>query len=116
MLKMTEMATLTKSAYYPNYQTYRSQILMKKVENLNENCVKISRSYLLYYPRNKPSKSIIAGPDWFIVLNDSASLKMVIKMYFNFLRFFLKVLKLSECRRGDLYMTTNGNLVRFTHS
>ena len=40
----------------------------------------------------------------FIVLNDSASPKMVIKMSFIFFRFLLKVLELFECRRGNLYI------------
>ena len=45
-----------------------------------------------------------------IVLNNSASPKMVIKM------FFLKVLELFECRQGDPYMTAIRNFVRFAHS
>ena len=37
-----------------------------------------------------PSKSVTVGPGmgWFIVLNDPASPKMVIKLYFNFFQFF----------------------------
>ena len=52
----------------------------------------------------------------FIVLSNSASLKMVIKLYFNFFRFFLKVLEPIECRWADSYMTANRNFVRFIHS
>ena len=47
-------------------------------------------------------------------MNDSASPKIVIQIYVNFFQFFLKVLELFECRRGDSYMTANGNYIRFT--
>ena len=40
--------------------------------------------YFLYFPINMPSKSVTVGLGRFIVLNVSASPKMVIKMYFNF--------------------------------
>ena len=43
----------------------------------------------------------------FIVLNDSVSLKIIMKVYFIIFRFFLKLLELFECRLGDLYMTAN---------
>ena len=36
LLKITDMATLLKSAQFPNYQTYRSQILMEQIEDMNE--------------------------------------------------------------------------------
>ena len=49
------MKTL-KSALFQNYQRYRFQI-----EYLNKDCVKISRLNLLYFPRNKPSKSVTVG-------------------------------------------------------
>ena len=69
-----------------------------------EDRVKLSRLYLLYFPKNKSSKSVIVRPGRFIV---SASPKMVIKLYFNFFLFSLKVLELSEYRRGNPYMTAN---------
>ena len=50
------------------------------------------------------------------VLNDSAGPKVVIKLHFNFFRSFLKVLKLSECRRGDPLMTANKNFIPFAHT
>ena len=68
------------------------------------------------YQSNKQSKSVTVGPGQFIVLNDSASSKMFIKFDCNFLRFFEKVLQLSECQRGDPYRTANRNFVRFAHS
>ena len=41
-------------------------------------------------------------------LNDSASRPiMTIEIYFNCFQFFLKVLELSDCRRGGPYMTAN---------
>ena len=55
--------------------------------------------YLLLFPRNKPSKSVTVGSDRFIVLNDSASPKMVMKMYFNFvdyLKSFLSCFNIVE--------------------
>ena len=42
------------------------------------------------------------------IFNDSASPKMVTRIYFNFFRFFLKVLELFECRRGDQYILLIG--------
>ena len=45
-LKITEIATLLKSALFPNYQRYRSQILIAQIEDMNKDCVKISRPYL----------------------------------------------------------------------
>ena len=73
---------------------------------MNEDFVKISHLYLIYFPKNKPSNSVTVRsgrvqPGRFIVLNDSASPEMVIKIYFNFFRLFLKVLELFQYRRGD---------------
>ena len=108
LLKITEIAALRKSAQFQNYQRCRSQILIAQIEDLNENCVIISRLfYLLYFPRNRPSKSVTIGPCRFIILNDSASPKMVINIYLKNYRCFSKVLELFECRRGNLYITAN---------
>ena len=52
-------------------------MLIKQVEDLNEDCVKMSRSYLSYFQRKKPSKSVTVRPGRFIVLNNSTSPKMV---------------------------------------
>ena len=46
-----------------------------------------------------------------IILNDLASPNMIIKMYFSFIRYILKILELFECRWGDPYMTANWNFV-----
>ena len=72
----------------PNYQRYRFQILIAKIEDLNENCVYISCSYLSCFLRNKPSKSVTVGTGRFIILNYLASLKIVIKIGLNFSHFF----------------------------
>ena len=77
--------------------------LKRLIEDLTEDCVKIQLPYLLYFPSNKPSKSVTVVPGWirtgrFIVLNDLASSKMVIWIYSNLFRYFLKVLELFECR------------------
>ena len=39
-----------------------SNILIPHIEDLNEECVKISRPYLLYFSLYKPSKSVTVGP------------------------------------------------------
>ena len=83
----------------------KTPILITQIEDLNEGCVKISRPYISYFPRNKPSKRVTVGPDRFIVLNSSFhSLKMVIKNVSQFFQIFLKVLELFECHRGDRYI------------
>ena len=40
----------------------RSQILIAQIEYLNEDCVGISGPYLVYFMRNKPSRSVTVGP------------------------------------------------------
>ena len=39
LLKITEIATLPKSVQFPNYQRYRSQILIAQIEDMNKDCV-----------------------------------------------------------------------------
>ena len=109
LLKSTEIVKLPKSTSFPNYQRYEIQTLIAQIENFNKYYVKMSHNYLFYFLRNMPSKNVMVGR--FIVLNDSASSEMVIQIYFHFFRYFLKVLELFECRRGDPYMTTNRNFV-----
>ena len=82
--KITENATLPKSAWFPNYQRYQYQMLIAQIEDFNKNSDTISRPCFLYFLKNKSSKSVTVGPGRFIFLNGSASPKMVIKMYFNF--------------------------------
>ena len=42
-----------------NYRNcYVAYNLSQIPQDLNDDCVKISRLYLLYYPRNKPSNSV----------------------------------------------------------
>ena len=72
-------------------QTSKDIYQITQIEDFNEDCVKISRPYLLYFPRNKLSKSVTVGS-------------------------VLKVLELFECRRGDPYITANRNFVCFAHS
>ena len=54
MLKITEIVTLPKNASFPNYQWYQSQFVITQIEDWYEDCVKLSRPYLLYFLRNKP--------------------------------------------------------------
>ena len=56
------------------------QILISQIKDLNKDCAKMLRPYLLNFPRNDSSKSIIVAAGRFIVLNDSASPKMVKKI------------------------------------
>ena len=64
------------------------EIQISQIEDLNEDCVKISRPYLLYFLRNKSSKSVTVGFGPFIILNDSTSPKVVIRNYFNLIQYF----------------------------
>ena len=75
---------------------------------------------LIFYSFRKMSRQSAlrsgrARPGRFIVLNDSAGPKVVIKMYINIFRFIIFFLKV-ECRRGDPYMTATRNFVHFAHS
>ena len=49
------------STQFPNYRRYLSQILIAQIEDLNEDCVEISRPYILHFPRNKVSKIVTVG-------------------------------------------------------
>ena len=60
LLEINEIATLQKSQQFLNYQRYQFQIFIAQIENLNEDSVKISDPYFIYFLRNKPSKSVIA--------------------------------------------------------
>ena len=44
-----------------NHQRYQFKIVKAQIGDLNAYCVKISRSHLLYFPNNKPSKSVTVG-------------------------------------------------------
>ena len=46
MSKIAEIYTMPKTAMFPNYQRYQSQILIAEFEAFSQDCVKISRSYL----------------------------------------------------------------------
>ena len=61
LLKITEIARLPNNVYLPTYQRYRFQILIAQIHDLIKDFVKILCSYLLYFPRNKPSKSATVG-------------------------------------------------------
>ena len=64
-----------------------SQILILQIEDMNEDCFKIARPYLHTFREIRRQRALRSGP--FIFLNDSASPKMVKKVYFNCFRFFL---------------------------
>ena len=69
---------------YRNYYIAENRIVSKlsnvktqNYEDLNEDCVKISRPYILYFPRYKPSKNVTVRSGQLIVLNDLAGPKNV---------------------------------------
>ena len=66
------------------YQIYRYQIWITQIEDLNEDGLIIAISYLLYFPRINPSKSVTVELGRVIVLNDSVSTKMGIKVLLKF--------------------------------
>ena len=90
--KITEIATLLKSAMFPSYQSYLSQILKEQIKDINEDFVKFNVS--IFYTIQEISHKRALRSGRLIVLNNSSSLKMVIKMYF----IFLKDIELFECR------------------
>ena len=128
LIKITKITTLPKSALFLNYQRYRSQMLIAQIEDFNGDCNKISGLYLLYFPRNEPSKSVTVepsrpgrlGPDR--VGSAFKAIQLVLLWhtnYFNFFDFlerFQSCLNVSELFRGDPYMTANKNFVRYAHS
>ena len=46
LLEITEISTLLKNAEFPNYEIYRSQLLITKIGYLNKDCGTVSRYYL----------------------------------------------------------------------
>ena len=78
--------------------------------------MKISLIHLIYFPKNKLSKSVTVGPVRGRPVHRFKQFSLYRNIYFYPFRFILKVLEMFEYRRGDLYMTVNGNFVRFTHS
>ena len=94
---------------------------------MNEDCVeKNLNPYLLYFPKNKLSKSVTVGSGRTGSGRAGSgragsSLQMIqlvlkfLELYFNFSA-FLKVLKLFECWWGDPYMTANKKFIRLAHS
>ena len=58
LLKIIEIAMLPKSKAH-SFQTIKDiDFKSSQIEDLNKDCVKISRHYLLYLLINKPSKSV----------------------------------------------------------
>ena len=98
LLKMTEIVTLPKSVQFPNCQGYRTQILIAQIEDLKENCVKISRPYFLYLKRNKSSKRITLGPSRVgSVHRSSSSFSQSENGHTNLFSFFQIFLKFQRC-------------------
>ena len=85
-----------------------------RIEDFNEGCIKISRLYLVYFQRNKPSKSITAGSDR--AGSSFQAIQLALNLSYNLISIssnFFKVLKVD----GQTHiMTANRNFVRFSHS
>ena len=64
-------------------------MVIAQIDNMNEDCFKISRPYLTLSEKYAVKKHHARiGSGRFTVLNDSASPKMVIQIYCSFLQFF----------------------------
>ena len=48
-LEMTEIAMLPKTAKFPNYQRYRSHILVAQIEEFNKDSVKMLRPIFYFF-------------------------------------------------------------------
>ena len=63
LLRIAKIAVLLKRAsMHLNNERYRSQMMIAQIEDLHEDCDKISCPYLIYFPRNNPSKSVTFRP------------------------------------------------------
>ena len=94
------MATLPKTVQFPNYKRYRFQSTNSR---LDPNKIVLKQSVKERHGR--------VGLGRFIILNDSASYKLIMKRNLNFFQCLLMVLELFEGRRG----TANRSFVRFAH-
>ena len=74
LLKIIVIATLPKSVYFPNYQRYRSQILVSQIGDFNEDRVKNFTTHISHILSDKHQRALRSGR--FIVLKDSISPKM----------------------------------------
>ena len=103
-------------------ETHSFHTILAQIGVLSKDCIKISRPYLINFPKNKSSKNVTVGSGQFIVLKDSASPKMVIHIYLYFSDFCKKETKKrkkpfkSPIKKGNLNMTANRNFDSFTHS
>ena len=88
LLKITKILTLPKSRQFPNYQRYRSQILIAQIQDIHMRYVK--NSYHINFSRNELSKSVTVGSGWFIVLNDSACRNWSYKFIYIFFDLLLR--------------------------
>ena len=71
--------------------------------------------YHISYIFREIGRQIALRSDRFTVLNESGSPNMVVKMYFNFFRFFLNVQAVRMLSRRLIYITANSNIVGFIH-
>ena len=62
LYKYINLPNYTNISIFQTIQIYQFQILMAQIEDLNQDCVNILRTYLQCFPRNVTSKSITVGP------------------------------------------------------
>ena len=95
---------------------------MAQIKVLGQDCVKNSLPVFYTFRKISCQKALPSGRTGSSQagpvhrLNDSASPKMVINIYFIIFRSVLKVLEWLKCRRRDPYVTANKNFARFAHS
>ena len=65
MKKITGKNSLRSKHIVSKFSNTSILIFYRKLENLYQNCLKISRSYLQYFPTNNPSKSVRVGSGHF---------------------------------------------------
>ena len=61
LLKMTEIAMLRKNPLFSNYQRYRFQISIAKIEELNKDCVKFQVSILYTFREIRFQRALRSG-------------------------------------------------------
>ena len=80
--KLPKLLHCQKAHSFQTVKYINPEFLYHKLKTGIKIMSKFPRLYHLYFPRSKLSNSVTIGPGQFIVLNDSASPKMVIKLYF----------------------------------
>ena len=108
--KLSEISTLNFNR--PNWK-FEMKIVSKFQLSIFHTFQEISRKTALLTDRVGAGH---IGSDRFIILNDSARPKIVIKTYIYIFSDFVQVLELFECRRDNTYITANWSHKCVAHS